>query len=270
MVRKITVLLLMTIGLSLSTSKAEEIKVGNTTRNMIVYAPQNLPQNRPLIISMHGFRQDAPYQQAQAKWEPIADTAKFVVVYPNAIEKRWDITGTSDIDFILAIIDNMNSRYGIDRNRVYLSGFSMGGMMSYYAITKIADKIAAIAPISGYMMAGPNTNTTRPMPIIHTHGTGDDVVAFAGVETCLNAWVKRNGCPEMAKITKPYPADKPNSIATKSYWGPGEKGSEIVLMALKDKGHWISNDIVNGIHTSLEIWKFIQKFSLNSNTVSSK
>lgn len=262
MVRKITILLLLTIGLSLSTSKAEEIQVGNTTRNLIVYAPKNLPLNRPLIISMHGFGQDAPYQQAQAKWEPIADTAKFVVVYPNATEKRWDISGTSDIDFILAIIDNMYSRYGIDRSRVYLSGFSMGGMMSYYAITKIGDKIAAIAPISGYIMSGPNTNSTRPMPIIHIHGTSDDVVAFAGVEACINAWIKRNGCPATAKITQPYPQDKPHSIATKSYWGPGDNGTEIVLLALKDKGHWISTDTINGIHTSLEIWNFVKTISI--------
>ena len=242
----------------------ETIQVGSTTRSMIVYVPQNLPLNRPLIISMHGLNQDAGYQQAQAKWEPIADTAKFVVVFPNGINNSWDISGTSDINFLLTIIDTIYNRYGIDRNRVYLSGFSMGGMMTYYAATKIADKIAAFAPVSGYLIGGPNTNSSRPIPIIHTHGTADDVVSYSGVQTCINAWVTRDGCPSTAQVTDPYPVSNPNSIASKSYWGPGTNGVEIVLMTLEGKGHWYSVDPVNGINTSAEIWNFCKKFSLNS------
>jgi len=245
---------------------ADDIQVNGVTRNMIVYAPTNLPQNRPLIISMHGSNQDAAYQQSQSKWEQVADTAKFVVVFPNGINKQWNLSGTSDIDFILAIIDNMVSRYGIDRNRVYLSGFSMGGMMTYYAATKIADKIAAFAPISGYLIGGPNTNSSRPIPIIHTHGTADDVVSYNGVQPCMDAWRTRNGCPSTAQITDPYPSSNPNSIASKTYWGPGTNGVEMVLMTLEGKGHWVSIDPVNGIHTSLEIWKFCKKFSLAPST----
>jgi poly(3-hydroxybutyrate) depolymerase len=60
----------------------------------------------------------------------------------------------------------MYNKYGIDRDRVYLSGFSMGGMMTYYAATKIADKIAAYAPVSGFLMGGPDTSSSRPIPII--------------------------------------------------------------------------------------------------------
>jgi poly(3-hydroxybutyrate) depolymerase len=247
----------------------ENIQVGTTTRTMIVYAPTGIAQNRPLLISLHGMNQDAAYQKSQAKWEPIADTAKFVVVFPNGINNSWDLSGTSDIDLIKAVIDAMNSRYGIDRNRVYLSGFSMGGMMTYFAATKIADKIAAFAPISGYLMGGPNTNSSRPIPIIHTHGDADDVVAYSGVQTCLNAWITRNGCPATAQVTKPYPSSNPNSIATKSYWGPGTNGVEIVLMTLSGKGHWISIDPVNGINTSAEIWKFCRKYSLGSASTSS-
>ncbi len=77
---------------------------------------------------MHGSGQSPDYQRAQAKWEQVADTAKFLVVFPGGINNQWDISGTSDINFITAIIDTMHRRYGIDRNRVYLSGFSMGGM----------------------------------------------------------------------------------------------------------------------------------------------
>lgn len=247
---------------SVNPVSADTLQVGSVTRNMIVHAPASLPKNQPLIISMHGMNQDAAYQRSQAKWEQVADTAKFVVVFPEGINKRWALSGNSDIDFILAIITEMHSRYGIDRNRVYLSGFSMGGMMTYYAATKIADKIAAFAPISGYPMRGPNTESSRPIPLIHTHGTTDDVVAYSGVSASVNAWRIRNGCPETASVTDPYPSSNSSSIASRTYWGPGINGVEVVLMTLKGKGHWISNDVANGIHTSLEIWKFCKKYSL--------
>ena len=53
----------------------ESIKVGDTTRNMITYAPEGLPYNPPLVISLHGLNQDANYQKGQANWEAVADTA---------------------------------------------------------------------------------------------------------------------------------------------------------------------------------------------------
>ncbi|MDD3161989.1 MAG: carbohydrate-binding protein [Bacteroidales bacterium] len=245
------------------TSKAqtETLRVGTQTRTMLVYAPPAIEKNRPLLISMHGLNQDITYQKGQTQWETVAKANGFVVVYPAGINNSWDISGTTDTDFILAIINEMVKRYGIDRKRVYLSGFSMGGMMTYHAATKIADKIAAFAPVSGYLMGGPNTNSSRSIPIIHTHGTGDPVVPYSGVSTCLNAWIERNGCSKIAKVTKPYPANKPSSNGTKSVWGPGTDQVQVVLLSLEGVGHWHSND-GNGVNTSQEIWNFCKNFSL--------
>ena len=91
-------------------AQEENISVGGTTRSMIVYTPAGLAKGRPLMISMHGMSQDPNYQRNQSKWEQVADTAKFVVVYPRGNSLQWNISGTSDIDFILAIIDNMYNK----------------------------------------------------------------------------------------------------------------------------------------------------------------
>lgn len=243
-----------------SKAQIEDFKVGTTTRKMLVYAPSGIEENRPLLLSLHGLNQDIAYQQNQTKWETVAKENNFVVVYPGGINNSWDISGTRDTDFILAIIEEMVKRYGIDRDRVYLSGFSMGGMMTYHAATKIADKIAAFAPVSGYLMGGPNTNSSRPIPIIHTHGTADDVVVYSGVQRCMDAWIARNNCPKTAIVTKPYPVGKSTADA-KYYWGPGTDSVEIVLLSLNGKGHWHSND-GNGVNTSQEIWNFCKKFKL--------
>ncbi len=251
-------IILLSINLK---AQIEDFKVGTTTRQMLVYAPSGIEPNSPLMISMHGMNQDINYQKNQAKWELVAKENNFVVVYPSGIDGYWDISGTRDTDFILAIIDEMSKRYGIDRERVYLSGFSMGGMFTYHAATKIADKIAAFAPVSGYLMQGPNTNSSRPIPIIHTHGIADDVVAFSGVQRCMDAWIARNKCPKTAQITQPYPSDKASKNGTRYYWGPGTDSVEIVLLSIKSVSHYHSNDD-NGIHTSKEIWNFCKKFSL--------
>lgn len=237
--------------------KADNITVDGTSRNYIVYAPSNLGVKRPLLISCHGMNQDANYQKNMLKIETVADTAKFVTVFPNGIDKGWDISGDRDIKFVTAIIDKMINQYDIDPNCVYLSGFSMGGMFTYHAMNKIADKIAAFAPISGYPLGGGNFTSSRPVPIIHTHGTGDDVVTFSGVQSILNEWINRNHCSTTPVVTQRY---RGAGHITRRVWGNGDDGVEVVLMEMADKGHWISND--NGVLTGDEIWKFCKRYSL--------
>ncbi|MCR4809337.1 MAG: dienelactone hydrolase family protein [Prevotella sp.] len=251
-------LLLLLLATSWHQLWAETINVNGTVRNYIVYVPANLGENRPLLISCHGMNQDAAYQKNMLQIESVADTAKFVTVFPNGIDKGWDISGDRDINYVRALIDAMVTKYKIDRNRVYLSGFSMGGMFTYHAMNRIPDIIAAFAPISGYSMGGTTANSNvRPIPIIHTHGTSDDVVTFSGVQGALNAWIQHNGCPTKDIVVKNY---RGAAHITRHTWGPGNNGVEVVLMEMAGKGHWISND--NGVKTGDEIWKFCKRFSL--------
>jgi poly(3-hydroxybutyrate) depolymerase len=241
---------------------AETIRVGTTNRTAIIHVPQGLSSNRPLLISLHGMNQNAGYQQSTAKWEEVADTAQFAVVYPEGEGASWDISGQKDINFILAIIDTMHARHAIDVNRVYVSGFSMGGMMSYHVANNIAHKVAAIGPVSGYLFANP-VSSSRPMPIIHVHGTTDDVVGYSGVAGIIEKWRNWNSCPNQAQSIDPYPSSKPNSSASRDYWGPCENNSAVALITIEGKGHWHSNDLAS-VHTSEEIWNFVKTFSLGA------
>lgn len=244
-------------------SALENIRVGSTTRTIISYAPADLPRQAPLIIALHGANQDAPYLQGLAKFESVADTAKFVVVYANGVNRYWDLSGTSDIQFMEAIIDSMYSRHHINRQRVYLTGFSMGGMFTYFAANRMADKIAAFAPVSGYPMGGPNASSTRPVPILHTHGTGDDVCVYGPAQSHVEAWAKFNGCDLIPEVTKPYPANKPSSPASMKRYRNGRNGVEVALLTLADKGHWWSMDEAQAL-TSVEVWNFCKRYSLGA------
>lgn len=244
-------------------AQTEYLQVDTLARKMLVFAPDDLESNRPLLLSLHGLNQDIKFQQNQTRWEALAEEHNFVVVYPAGVNNAWSLSGTRDVDFIVAIIDEMYERHKIDRSRVYLSGFSMGGMMSYHAVTHIADKIACIAPVGGYLMRGPRTNSSRTMPIIHIHGTTDDVVPFSGVQTCLDAWIVRNNCAPTPTVIKPFPANKPDSKGTLYQWSSCNDGVEIALLKLDGVGHWHSIN-PNGVNTSLEIWNFCKRFSIDA------
>ena len=243
---------------------ADNITVNGTNRSYNVYVPKNLGENRPLLIFCHGYNQDANWMQNNefkndnVSMEAVCDTAKFVVVFPNGIDKSWDTSGNRDIDFVKAIIDKMVTQHKIDRNRVYLGGFSMGGMFTYHAMNRIPDLIAAFAPVSGYPMGGATANANvRPLPILHIHGTSDDVCAFSGAQPALNVWIKHNGCPTTAKVVSNY-----NKFNAKLHtWGPGNDGVEVRLLELAGKGHWICKE--PQVYTGKEIWNFCKNYSLN-------
>ena len=254
---------LATLAFLASFAAADNVNVNGTYRSMNVYAPKNIEKGRPLIIQMHGMNQDAPYQQNAAKWEPIADTARFVVVFPNGQNKAWDISGDKDINFIKAIINEMYSKYGIDKNRVYVSGLSMGGMMSYHVANKMGDQIAAIAPVSG---GGGVNSPKRAMPIMHTHGTTDDVVNYNNTVNTLKGWVSAQKCSSNSKVTKPYPANKSGSAASLEVWSGCNDNVEVRLLTIAGKGHWYSMDEAS-VNTSVEIWNFVKNYSLDGSTL---
>ena len=232
-------------------------KMSVSGREIHVYAPSGLKENSPLLISCHGMDQDPNYQQSNTHWEAVADTAGFVVVYPRGGTgmSTWDIQGDQDTKWMVQIIDQMYTDYKIDKKRVYLSGFSMGGMFTYHSMSKIADKIAAFAPTSGTNVFGAS-KAMRPVPIIHPHGTNDDVLNYSQVEGFIKNYRDQFNCPAQAKEETNYP-NAENSGATMYTWGPCDKGVYIKHLKLPGRGHSPSKADVS------DIWNFIKQWDVN-------
>ncbi len=226
-------------------------------RDIHVYAPSNLKAKSPLLISCHGMDQDPNYQQEHTHWEEVADTAGFVVVYPRGGTgmNTWDIQGDKDTKWMTEIIAQMVSEYDIDEKRVYLSGFSMGGMFTYHSMSKIADKIAAFAPTSGTNVFGAS-KAMRPVPIIHPHGTNDDVLNYSQVEGFIKNYRDQFHCPAQAQEEKNYP-NAENSGATMYTWGPCDEGVYIKHLKLPGRGHSPSKADVS------DIWNFLKQWDVN-------
>ena len=256
---------ILTISMVTNAQTRKTITSEGQKREYLQYAPSDLGSKRPLIISCHGMNQSAQYQwDALKDAKTLADKEKFVIVLPEGINSGWDISGDRDINLIKDLIAQMKKDFDIDENRVYLSGFSMGGMLTYHAMNKIPDVIAAFAPISGYPMWGFTYTGKRAIPVIHHHGTGDDVCVYSNVQRNIDELVKKNKCSTTPTITQNYGG---YSHITRKEWGGGTDGVKVVLMELANKGHWISND---GLFTLDEIWKFCKNYSLEEKPVQVK
>ncbi len=260
---KHTIIFLFLFVAGMMPAKADNITVDGTSRSYNVIVPKNLGENRPLLIFCHGYNQDANWMQNSefknetVSMEAVCDTAKFVCVFPNGIDRAWDTGGNRDINFIKAIIEKMVTQHKIDRNRIYLGGFSMGGMLTYNAINKMSDIIAAFVSCSGPSVVTPKSGI-RPIPLLHIQGTADN---FSNVQPALNPWIKYDACSTTAKVISNYNGFNGAKL---HIWGPGNDGVEVRLIELQDKGHWICKE--PQVYTGKEIWNFCKNYSLNKTT----
>lgn len=254
--------------------KKQTVKVGTSTREMLVYVPADLPEKAPMVISMHGASQDPNYQMNQTHWNEVADTAKILVVYPQGNGNFWDISGSGDVKFIETIMKTMQKKYHVDKNRIYISGFSMGGMMTYHCMTKLGSVVAAFGPVSGIPVDYRDPVVVRKVPIMHIHGTGDDVVKWGGdpnhaaggygrIDDYVKKWAAAEGCDvEHPEVIRPYPETSDHAAATRTRYINKEDNIEVTLIALDGKGHWHSDD-PNVVYSTRELWNFFKQYKLD-------
>ena len=122
------------------------------------YVPPRLRGSRekvPLVFYFHGIGCVPLYGAEQSGWHDIADRDGFIVVYPKpAVNKMWNIWDDpilpSDHAFILALLERLKETYAIDESRVYVTGFSMGGMMTHSLASAYPELFAAAAPCNGF------------------------------------------------------------------------------------------------------------------------
>ena len=126
-------------------------------RTWFEYVPERLrdaTEPMPLVIYLHGINCMGLYGAEQSGWADLADRDGFACVFPDAtIEMRWngwdDPRLPSDMDFILALIEHMGQIVPIDRRRIYVSGFSMGSMMSNALASAHPELFAGVVALNG-------------------------------------------------------------------------------------------------------------------------
>lgn len=286
------ILCLLTLGLaSAQTTVTGTIKSGGLTRDYRLYIPAMYTGSTavPLVLNLHGYTSNAAEQEFYGNLRPIADTANFLIVHPNGTidpqgNRFWNTFGTGstvdDVGFLSNLIDSLGAKYNIDPNRIYSTGMSNGGFMSYSLACERSDKIAAIASVTGSMIT-PKLNACdpqRPVPVMEIHGTADNTVPYNGsalsgfvpIPTLVAAWVQKNGCNPTPIFTPVPDINTTDGCTAEHYlYTGGEKGSTVEHYKIIGGGHtWpgqlfpigVTNQDINA---SKEIWRFFSQYRLN-------
>tara|TARA_B110000046_G_scaffold174277_1_gene197839 strand:- start:1879 stop:3012 length:1134 start_codon:yes stop_codon:yes gene_type:complete len=243
-------------------------------------------QPAPLLFNLHGYGSNNLEQEVYGDFRPIADTAHFIIAHPMGLvddfgSTHWNTFGTSSVDdvgFLSALIDTIYAAYNIDGNRIYSTGMSNGGFMSYKLACLLSGRIAAIASVTGAMtpLEFDACITNHPMPVMEIHGTADGTVPYDGnlffmsSTDIIDHWVAFNECDPEPVITELPDVDGSDGCtATHFVYENGLLGSTVEHYRINDGGHTWPGSAFGGagtnndLNASLEIWRFFSKYKLN-------
>lgn len=233
------------------------------TRDFLIYLPKGaVPGERlPVVFVLHGALMNASMVRWMSGMDDLADEKKFMVVYPNGTGRgpfrSWNAGGVAgrmaksvdDVQFIASLIDYLVVERKADRDRIYATGLSNGGMMCYRLACELGDRIAAIAPIAG-TQAIEDCEPSRPVPIMHFHGTSDWILPeegpgettphfaqFKSVEETLAFWRGANRCVGEGQTEKLPDVEDDGTAAVRTTFEPEAGGAPIILIRIEGGGH---------------------------------
>ncbi|MCG6191178.1 extracellular catalytic domain type 1 short-chain-length polyhydroxyalkanoate depolymerase [Maribellus maritimus] len=272
----------------------DHISIERKARTYLLNLPPNYYESRnfPLVIALHGTGGDAYQFENDYGFTKTANDNQFVVVYPEGVRsdgilgvRTWN-AGTccdyamenniDDVEFIKELIDRLESKYKIDSKRIYVTGMSNGGMLTYRLACELSDKFAAIAVVSGTMLTNQSCNPSRPVPVLHIHSTLDTKVPplggigiwgyyFPPVDSVLNVWSLADACEMNPQIVED------NSGYSLTEWSNCENDFVIQYYLTKDGGHaWpgsskvrsMADEPSKAINANEIICNFFQQYEL--------
>lgn len=193
------------------------VDVSGVSRSYTLHVPAGYDGTTPvpLVFDYHGLGGSGMQQAQSSGYRQVADREGFLIAFPNGTENAWNIgqccTNSKDVDdvaFTRAMIESIAADGCVDLKRVYVTGFSNGGGMSYLMACEAADVIAAAAPAAFDMLdpEDPPCVPSRPIAVLSSRGTNDTAVpygggrgsgnrvTFLGAEQSLARWSEINGC----------------------------------------------------------------------------
>ncbi|MCF4121782.1 prolyl oligopeptidase family serine peptidase [Antribacter sp. KLBMP9083] len=246
-------------GPALTRAAGVDLPAGDTTveldggpRTYTVHVPETLGGPAPLVLALHPLSGSGAQLQALSGWDDLADAEGFVVVYPDGIGGSWNAGGccgaavqqqVDDVAFLTAVLVQVEASLDIDPDRVYVTGFSNGAMMSYRLACETS-RFAALAPVGGDLRVP--CADPQPASVLHVHGLADSVVPFQSSDT---PWLEAGECGEAV-------ATAVGPVHTSTAACADDRTVEVVT--LTGVGHvWPST--ADGFDTLSAVWAFFEE-----------
>ena len=258
-----------------------DLKHDSLDRYYFIYKPDNLNSSIsvPVLFALHGYGSSALSHLTYTNYFPLADRDNFIVIYPQGattptLSAHWNVGGwtskstVKDIEFIETIIDLVKDKIQIDETRIYSSGMSNGGYMSYSLACNLSSKIAAIASVTGSMTPDnfDDCSPSSPRSILQIHGLQDFVVPYVGssgsksIQDVIDFWVNHNSCS-----LEPNRLIKYSDLALVNFdtYENCLNNTNVKLILHPEMGHvWPFLNTYN-ISASDEVWNFVSKYDLS-------
>lgn len=280
-----------------------EFRHDGLVRTYLIARPADrAPRALPVVVLLHGGTQNAARAWRQTRLPQIAQRERFLLVAPNAMDGTWNdgrsvhLSGVNprdvdDVGFIVALVAHLVDTGLADASRVYVTGASNGGFMTWRLACERGELVAAIAPVIATMPldADGQCASAPALPVLSIFGTLDPLVPYDGsptrtrtgemTERRLSArqstdwWASHSGCsspPRSESLPDKAPGDGSTVVRT-SYEGCRE-GAEVVRMDVVGGGHtwpgssrrgWLRKRFLGptnrDIDAAEEIWSFFQR-----------
>lgn len=270
-------------------------------RRALLHVPAACRDGDPvsLVVALHGGGGNAEQARKQFGFDVLADRYKFIVAYPQGVEKHWNDgrglrrnraqrENIDDVGFIELLITRLAAKYPVDTSRVYLAGISNGAMLSFRFACEAKRPPAAIAAVVGNMPqalveSGPPRHVVPAMIIC---GTDDPLMPFEGGQVrfgllrlgkvasyarSVRFWVEANHCSTEAEISWIADRDPDDGVRARvETYASGREGAEVVGYTLDGGGHtwpggrhylprFMVGTVCRDFQAEVNIWEFFQR-----------
>lgn len=210
-------------------SERIEIEAGGRRRTGIVVGERDGRPERPLLLVLHGSKQDgAAHRRFTGEmYDALAADGRAVVAYLDGHRGNWNdareqsafparTEAVDDVAFVRAVVEELVASHGVDRTRVVAVGYSNGGQMVYRLLHEVPDLLAGAAVVAATLPAPGSFRTdidrppAVPVPLVLAHGTRDRIAPYDGGRmSALAGWIfKVGGTTLSAPATAAYFAER--------------------------------------------------------------
>jgi len=232
---------------------------GGVIRTYELHLPPSYDGSKPLpvVLGLHALTVSYQFVPVQIGFDAMEKTYDFIGVAPSGrldgATPFWYAAPTADnydVTFLGDLLDQLEATLCVDPAQVFSTGMSNGAQMSSLIACRMADRITAVAPVSGVEYLTPCTG--KPDPILAFHGTADPILPYAGgglnatriadlqywkgkvppglpkplgVDESMRLWAEHNGCDPTPVETKVSPH------VTKRAWTRCAARTELYVIA---------------------------------------